>query len=308
MIVYSKFNLSRKPLFQIDTRINKNGNKLTSRKKAHTDESVEFLNSLYSKYKELMSNNFGFVPIKPQKISNTEIAFEYLEEPTLEYLLFSSLTNNQIEKYVELIKEYASRVKKGSIVNSNVNSDFKKLFGNLGTNSKADCTKIGCIDINFDNVMVSKNKKFKLIDYEWTFINTPIPYKYIIFRALISFYHGFSSYNLNHYYPLKKLFKDLKITLTEQKHFIYYEYNFQAYVQNNSFTNSTQLQDYYKFLDQILIQGSSKEHVQKTSKDIIEQDHRIEKLSTEIEKIKSSTTYKIWQKYCQLRNKLLKLE
>ena len=308
MIVYSKFNINRKPRFQIETRISRDSKKLSSIKKAHTTDSVDFLNSFYDKYNNLVKNNFSFTPIKPQKVSGVEIAFEYQKEPTLEHLLFSSLTNNKIEKYVALIKEYVELVKMNSIDHVYVNSRFKKIFGHQGTSIKMECMRLGCIDINFDNVIVCENKQFKLIDYEWTFSDTPVPYKYVVFRALISFYHSFSSYNLNQYYPIKTLFKDMGISLAEQKQFIYFEYNFQSYVQNNSFINNTKLHDYFSFLKHTLKQDLPKDKPLQNRKDIIERDQKIEILSAEIEKIKSSNTYKIWQKYCQLRDKFFKLE
>lgn len=317
MILYSKFNPERKKCFQLITKIKKVNNIIISSKSSSNKKSQEFLNTFYDKYNLLVKKKSNFTPIKPQKISATEISFEYQKLPTLEYLLFLCLKAKDQEKFITLLFTYIDLLKKNKIKTEFVTPKFKKIFGTFGTKNKMECIQFGCLDLNFDNIIVDESKnKYKLIDYEWTFDKMPIPYKYLFFRAITVFFANFSNYNPNSFFPLEEIFKLVKITPKEQKIFINFEYNFQYYVYGNKFKKNIKTKEFYNnflyqknnlnqnnFFTNTLSQISNFQIENKNQIDQINKEK--EKLMQDLNKIQSSKTYKLWQKYNQIKKMIL---
>lgn len=314
MILYSKFNTERKKCFQLITKIQKTNKTLFSSKSSNIPESQKFLNSFYKKYDILIKNKFSLIPIKPKKISDTEISFEYQKLPTLERLLLSNLKTKNKKKFISLINDYIELIKSNKIKIEFVNSKFKNIFGNFGTGKKMECLQSGCLDLNFDNIIVDeKINKYKIIDYEWIFDNITIPYKYIIFRSIYSFYDNFSSYNPNTFCPFEEILKLVNINLQEQKEFISFEYNFQYYVYGNKFKKNTKIDDYNDyylnhkfshnkniFFEDILKQIEN----QNFNKPSTKNNKEIDELNKKFNKFQDSKIFKIWEKYNQIKKKL----
>ena len=237
MIVYSKFNDNRKSKFQLITKIEKVNNKFIASKTASTAKANLFLNSIYDKYKYLKFNNFSFEPIKPKKTDKVnKITFEFIKSKSIDSLLYKTLVNNDKNKFKKIVESYIYQIKKNSIIHTQLNNEFYKIFYDIDKhfNKEIQSLKTSCIDLNFNNIFFdNKNHKYFLIDYEWTF-NFPVPYKYIIFRAITDFYFRYYEYNLNSFVNINSLFVLAEITSKEEKEYINFEYNFQSYVQKYS--------------------------------------------------------------------------
>jgi len=247
MILYSKFNTERKSCFQLVTKIVKSKNYIYSTKSSCNPKSQIFLNSFFEKYKYLKNHNFSFIPLKPKKVSNSEISFSYQKYPSLEQLLFLSFQNNDKKTFISLIKKYLNTIKHNRLTNNILSPKFKNIFGDLHPKLTQNIFCIGCIDINFNNIFYDvKKKKYLLIDYEWTFIDVYIPYKYLFFRAISSFYANYFSYNLNIFIPLNTFYKLARITQNEQDMFIKFEYNLQHYVYGDKFLKNNKFDDFYQ--------------------------------------------------------------
>ncbi len=246
MIIYSKHNLNRKKEFQLLTTIERENSFLFSAKTSLRKESDIFLNSFFSKYENLLSANFSIIPVKPQRINDTKIKFEYKEDIFLEGLLLKSVIKGDREKFLKLSDNYLSFIKKNKIIEQPLSEEFKKIFGNY-TKEKILCLHVGCIDLNLDNIIYDRKKnEYALIDYEWTF-NFPIPYDYIIYRSFFYFYFKNRAYNPNRIISFDELLKFLGVQ--KKDYFGDFEYNFQKYVQGNNFTQSKDL--YKKYIASI---------------------------------------------------------
>lgn len=236
MVIYSKYNSNRKEEFQLITKIEKKDGILFSSKTAENEKAKTFLESLYKKYLFLRNNNFSLNLVKPEKVNDDKIIFEYKKGRIFSNLLFELSQDLDKDRFIQLLKKYFELIRKNEIKNEKLSPEFSKIFGNYDS-SRFNCIQIGCLDLNFDNVIIENNKdngdEFFIIDYEWTF-EFPIPYKYIIFRALASFYKNYFFYNLNkNFIPLSDLYHLFEITDKERDIFIIFEYNFQKYVYDN---------------------------------------------------------------------------
>jgi glycosyltransferase involved in cell wall biosynthesis len=237
MIIYSKYNSYRKKEFQLITTIRKKNDVIFVLKIVNTEKAKPFLSSFFEKYNYLKKNNFSFDLVMPKKVGDGKIKFEYKKGKVLDGLLFESLQKLDKDRFIQLIKRYIEKIKENGIKeNNNLSDEFNKIFGGK-KGLKFDCIQVGCLDLNFDNIILDDNEKFWVIDYEWVF-NFSLPYKYIIFRALTAFYSNYHAYNLNaNFLSLPEVYNIAGITKIEKDLFIEFEYNFQKFV-NESFSIS----------------------------------------------------------------------
>lgn len=304
MIIYSKYNSYRKEEFQLVTNIEKEEDLLFSSKIARNKNAKVFLASFFEKCDYLKKNMFSFDVIEPKKINDMKINFEYKKGKTLDSLLFEIIQKLNKEKFINLIKKYVGLIKKSEIKNDNLSPDFKEIFGGEDE-TKFDCAQVGCLDLNFDNIILDDNdsNKFWVIDYEWTF-NFPVPYKYLIFRALTAFYGNYFYYNLNkNFIKLSELYEIFEITPQEKNTFVNFEYNFQKYV-GNSFNIS--LEDYYKNYGNLEIGFIGLDNIcnfQQEDRKLLNLKQSIQVKDQEIQFMKSSKFWKLRNKYLELKNK-----
>lgn len=249
MVIYSKYNIHRKEEFRLLTTIEKDGNNLFSSKIANNAKAEAFLASFFEKYIFLKENNFSFHLVEPKKVNDRKMIFEYKKGETLDSLLFELFQGSKKGEFIALLKEYEKLLKNNEIKNENLNTEFKKIFGG-DDEMKFDCVQLGCVDLNFDNIIVDTlTKEFYVIDYEWTF-TFPVPYKYVIFRALTAFFGNYFYYNFNKsFISLSELYKIFGITEEEKNVFIVFEYNFQKYVLNSYNVSQTEYKENYSSLE-----------------------------------------------------------
>lgn len=95
---------------------------------------------------------------------------------------------NNDEKFFDYVEDYIHRVQ---LANSNgyfdYSAEFREMFGQ-------PCLPIGLrsgtynnLDLIFDNVMVSDNGEWSMIDHEWT-VEFPVPYQFILWRAIAYYF------------------------------------------------------------------------------------------------------------------------
>jgi len=168
-----------------------------------------------------------------------------------------------------------------------------------------------------------KKNQIYLIDFEW-FFDFPIPKKFIIFRSV--FYLSLHLQSLiknrcSQYFPCLEILKNfyvpkifwekLNMKMDEVKKYYFWEINFQNYV--------NQIQQKYdenifveKFiekkekLDNSLYKASlskTNELIQPQSQ--FQQQLYIQNLETQLNTIKSAKFFKLWQKYCAIRKKII---
>ncbi len=244
MIIYSKFNTSRKPEFQLATYIGKDGKGLYSLKVAQNPEAIPFLNSLEDKYNYLSDNKFPIKIAKAVKVSDSEVKFPFIKGSSLEALLFQAFLTNDKNKFLELFQKYLNIIAKIPSCTSSITKDAEEYFGDTRFNNMK-CIQLGCLDLNFDNLMVDTTDKIILIDYEWTF-KFPIPQKYILYRSICSFYSRYRSYNPNKFVPMQELLKMISLSDAEKTLFLKMEIAFQKRVLKSSKNIYGKFEDFRK--------------------------------------------------------------
>lgn len=344
MIVYSRYNSGRKKEFRLLTTIEKSEDgTLFSSKRAQVKEAIPFLNSLILKHNLLEKNNFSVKPLKFKKSDDSKINFEFSHHKSLANLLLQALVRKDRNGFLEIVEEYVKVIRKNKISKQPLSGEFQKIFGEY-CGEDMECLRPGCLDLNFDNMRYDdKNSSYYLLDYEWTF-DFPIPYKYVIFRALNDFYYKNRAYNPHEIVRLDELLNHFNIQ--EKEIFISFEYNFQKFVLGENLKQS--LESYKKYLDMIekgnyfresqeftgfdqIIQKKDFEIQQKSEEtnklsqeiqqkdaelqakdqvirqkdiEIRRKDQRINNLGQEIKSMKASKFWKLRGKYIKLREKL----
>lgn len=302
MIIYTKYNQNRKEEFQLITTIEKVENNLFSSKTTQNSLAEFFLMSFFNKYEYLKSNNFSFDPVEPIKINKDKIRFKYEEGKTLDSVLFEQYQKSDEEKFIEILKNYVDLLLKNKINKTFLAKSFVDIFGDTEIKVQ-DCLNVGCLDLNFDNIILGdSSNKISLIDYEWTFY-FPIPYKYIFFRAITTFYFNHIAHGSNReFISLKEVYDIFKISEKEKKSFIFYEYNFQKYVNNDFFIS---LEDFQKGYFLIEENHETKDFVSNQDKDvaILNKEKEISLKEEEI-KIKDENIQQKEQKIKQLNQEI----
>lgn len=225
MILYIKYNFARKKEFQLTTTIEKENDKLFSYKKAATQDSLEFLNSLINKYDYLKTENLPFEILKPAA-TKKGVRFNYLPADSMDALFADAVRKKSKEHILKIITEYRNLLYKINLNDERLSNEFKKIFG--GNSSTFKCLPIGCLDLNLDNIFITGGG-YTLLDYEWTFF-FPIPIKYILFRAVMYIYFKYSTYNISKIWDLKDALNFLDINAAEENLFLKFEHNFQNLV------------------------------------------------------------------------------
>lgn len=185
--VFFLSNTDRKDEFLIETRIwNKDG-AFYAEKKAVTDEAQKHLERMFNTYTALsgvkkLSNVISIVA--PAKSPQGNLIFDFIEGISAERVLLEKVLLEDkkgayyiIDKLFSLIDALPS-----AKVNPNSNPEYVKVFGKT-FNKIQDCTTLGIIDLNLNNVIIDKNNQWHLYDYEWAF-DFPIPKQLLRLRFL----------------------------------------------------------------------------------------------------------------------------
>lgn len=226
-IIYSKYSNERSEKFKIRTYIVEDleGKKLVY-KLPLTQEAHTHINNIDT-YCGLLSEAYRGSNVCINKCckKGNGLEFEYIEGNTLEEELDKVLSRKDYQQLIEKLKEYVSIIGKGiDEKNFEPTEKFVKIFGKVNLPFSLRAGSINNIDLIFKNIIIGE--KWNIIDYEWTF-NFPIPFNYIIYRAIHYYIYGSSKrsdlINL-------ELYKLLGITEEEITQYDIMEKNFQAYI------------------------------------------------------------------------------
>ena len=255
-IIYSKYSNERSDKFKIRTDIleDDQGQRFV-KKTPLTQEAQKHMNNMYNSYKllsELYKDSNIYICKCYKKQMGLE--FEYIRGVTLEETLDELLFKKKYEVFFEKLRYIIDSL--GSvIVNKHFESTdkFEKVFGKIQLPKELKAADINNIDFIFSNIIVGKN--LQIIDYEWTF-DFPVPFNYIIYRAIYYYVNGLDArkgvIDLG-------VYKLLGITDQEIIQYENMEQNFQSFVQGDllplSYISTTFLKeridvnDIVRFLD-----------------------------------------------------------
>jgi len=195
-LIYTKYSTDRDKAFAIrtDRLVDDKGNE-SIKKVALFDEGVSHLKHM-SDMSILLKDRYGdkLVISKSSlegKVLDNEFVVGVSFFDIFEELLKTGGANNVLEALdnYKAIIEYSNKGHELFVVTK----DFEDVFGRHEELEKMELQTsfVTDIDMIFDNIIISDNGKWQLIDYEWTF-DFPIPIKYVLFRTLFYLYNDTS--------------------------------------------------------------------------------------------------------------------
>lgn len=185
-IVYSKISTERKDEFKICTNIVKKNEGYIVEKVALTEKGIQHFNEINEFYKNSQKQNEKWFKYCPVRQIDNKLIFDFIDGQNLESLVDLYVKNNDFDKVFKTMDLLYEIISDGIIESFNVNEEFLNVFGNhdfeLLSNEKS--IRFCDIDIILENVVLTKNKKFYILDYEWVFDCT-VPISFILYRAIL---------------------------------------------------------------------------------------------------------------------------
>lgn len=189
-IIYTKYSNQRNPEFCIRTDIVQTDNGRVVRKYPTEGASKQHVMNMVDSY-STFATLFAKSKFKANKLTPGKdyVEFEYLECETLEELLDSYLRNKQFDKFEELMRDYAKRVREVYDKEAFTSSEkFVNVFGEREFAPALRASSMVDIDLVFSNILCNE-ETWVVIDYEWTF-DFLIPVDYILWRSCMYYLNG----------------------------------------------------------------------------------------------------------------------
>ena len=250
-IVYSKISTERKDEFKICTNIVKKIEGYIVEKVALTEKGIQHFNEINEFYKNSQKQNEKWFKYCPVRRIDNKLIFDFIDGQNLESLVDLYVKNNDFDKVFKTMDLLYEIISDGIIESFNVNEEFLNVFGNhdfeLLSNEKS--IRFCDIDIILENVVLTKNKKFYILDYEWVFDCT-VPISFILYRAIL---HSIAISKLPSE-QIDKLYKRYGISTELRGLYLSMEEHFQNYVSDKK------ISDYYTQLHSQVIELSKEQN------------------------------------------------
>lgn len=250
-IVYSKISTERKDEFKICTNIVKKNEGYIVEKVALTEKGIQHFNEINEFYKNSQKQNEKWFKYCPVRQIDNKLIFDFIDGQNLESLVDLYVKNNDFDKVFKTMDLLYEIISDGIIESFNVNEEFLNVFGNhdfeLLSNEKS--IRFCDIDIILENVVLMKNKKFYILDYEWVFDCT-VPISFILYRAIL---HSMAISKLPSE-QIDKLYKRYGISTELRGLYLSMEEHFQNYVSDKK------ISDYYTQLHSQVIELSKEQN------------------------------------------------
>lgn len=250
-IVYSKISTERKDEFKICTNIVKKNEGYIVEKVALTEKGIQHFNEINEFYKNSQKQNEKWFKYCPVRQIDNKLIFDFIDGQNLESLVDLYVKNNDFDKVFKTMDLLYEIISDGIIESFNVNEEFLNVFGNhdfeLLSNEKS--IRFCDIDIILENVVLMKNKKFYILDYEWVFDCT-VPISFILYRAIL---HSMAISKLPSE-QIDKLYTRYGISTELRGLYLSMEEHFQNYVSDKK------ISDYYTQLHSQVIELSKEQN------------------------------------------------
>lgn len=250
-IVYSKISTERKDEFKICTNIVKKNEGYIVEKVALTEKGIQHFNEINEFYKNSQKQNEKWFKYCPVRQIDNKLIFDFIDGQNLESLVDLYVKNNDFNKVFKTMDLLYEIISDGIIESFNVNEEFLNVFGNhdfeLLSNEKS--IRFCDIDIILENVVLTKNKKFYILDYEWVFDCT-VPISFILYRAIL---HSMAISKLPSE-QIDKLYTRYGISTELRGLYLSMEEHFQNYVSDKK------ISDYYTQLHSQVIELSKEQN------------------------------------------------
>lgn len=226
-ILYTKFNSTRKPEYQVSTSIVVEDGKKYVVKKAIQYVAEEHLKIVSENAKKIESL-YSQIKVVSNKSSQNALVFPFITGKSL--LDNVDFANDSLEEIVEKVKNVLIKVNTYNpeyMCDFEMTDAFATLFENCNPKDEK-ATTISNVDGILGNFVETEDGTIWSIDYEWV-LDFPVPIRFVIYRSLLYLYTDYQA-TLERYTSLDGFFKCFDFTEGDINLFQNMEECFQHYV------------------------------------------------------------------------------
>lgn len=178
-------SLRRYPIYQTKTEIFEDsaGNRIV-RKTPLYPEGIPFLSKSISLIPALRSE---FEPLGLRIANHSwnghQMEIEYVQGQPLSERLADSASQGNISLFTDLFRRYVELIRASGSMKFEMNDAFTSVFGKVKLPSELKSARVTNIDLIPQNILISQNSEWTMIDPEWTFA-FPIPVDFVLYRAI----------------------------------------------------------------------------------------------------------------------------
>ena len=241
-IIYSKISSERKDNFKVCTNILKDQDTYRVEKIALDPSGISHFDRIHQFYKTTKHNDlFHYCPVQ---LENNTLIFDFIKGENLESIVNGYVKHDQLDKIIAIMDLLYKINTYEDIVDFKVNHEFIDVFGKQDESRLLDqqCIRFCDIDVILENVILTQNHTYSILDYEWVFDCT-IPVSFIMYRAIL---HSIALSKLNEE-EIEKIYLRYGITKELKEVYLAMEEHFQAYV------SDLKIRDYYSSLPRQVI-------------------------------------------------------
>lgn len=231
-IIYSKISSERKDEFKICTNILKNQDAYRVEKVALHSSGISHFERIYQFYKIAKHNElFHYCPVQ---LENNTLIFDFIKGENLESIVNGYVKHDQLDKIFETMDLLYKINTYEDLVDFKINQEFIDVFGKQDESllSNQKCIRFCDIDVILENVILTNDNSYSILDYEWVFDCT-VPVSFIMYRAIL---HSIALSKLQKE-ELDALYERYGITEELKTLYLSMEENFQHYVSNEKISD-----------------------------------------------------------------------
>ena len=234
-ILYTKFSNDRASQFRIFTQIIEvDGKKIIRKSAADPDAQLHVQKML--EHEKSLSKLFDGTRFKVNKTLDSReksIDFEFVEGVGYDHCLDAFLINKDIDGFKKEIGAFFDELDKIATTEFHATEMSDEIFGKEAFVEGEKAIPVGDIDLIFQNVIVSDDGAWNVIDYEWTFAFA-IPVRYLKWRALFNF---FAPEYRRANFDYASVAKEFSLDGLEEKFLLLEIDAFRKYVKDGTFSN-----------------------------------------------------------------------
>lgn len=240
--IYSKISSERKDEFKICTNILKDQDAYRVEKVALHPSGISHFERIYKFYKTAKHNElFHYCPVH---LENNKLIFDFIKGENLESIVNGYVKHDQLDKIFETMDLLYKINTYEDLVDFKINQEFIDVFGKQDESllSNQKCIRFCDIDVILENVILTNDNSYSILDYEWVFDCT-VPISFIMYRAIL---HSIALSKLKKA-EIDQIYLRYGITKELKEVYLAMEEHFQAYV------SDLKIRDYYSSLPRQVI-------------------------------------------------------
>ena len=219
------------------------------------------------------------------EIKDNSIFYDFLKQPSYEYLLLKTIVENDKNEFYKLIESFYEAMFYDSFEsNEYATEEFLNIF-KVKSDIKFHCHEKSNLDLIFTNIFIIDGK-FIAIDYEWTF-DFPIPLEFIFWR--ITNYILTTNTFVKKFTNIEEIFNHFNLDIGNIDLFKAWDNNFIIYI----IDHPPYLKDKAIPLENIEKYDQLQNEIRLKNKEIKNKNRTIDKKDKEIKRLLNSNSWKI---------------